>query len=1667
MQAIITQLAKTNENTGANSDLFVKRMTLQKLPKFNGNFSEWPRFKAIYTQTSLEGEFSPAENATRLLEALQQPALNKVQAKLINPENVEDAFAYLELNYGNSTMVYRSLVQEVMLAKDPNNNKLYIEFATRVTNLVSNLKAMNLVAQCIDPRLVMDLVNKLPASQQEKWIDYAQTKDSNDVRVFEEFLNKRVKLLMQLPEVMHEERSTRRGNVHVQNDASRTRYVKCALCQSMSHPIDKCKEFETLNVDSRWSKVKELKLCFGCLGRASHRLSECRTARTCNLNGCNRSHHRMLHQNYVNSQSQRNMPNSNQTNYNYRQPEAQSNQRRDARAQQSSSQSQSNVTGANFNVVSKSGSSFMILPVIIYANNKSVLTYAFLDYGSEFTLMEASLAREMNLSGTPEPFAMICAKENIVHEDSSIRTSVRISGVSSNKSIYSLHNVRTVENLGLPSGTLNADEIKETYPQLKGLSLPTYHNAQPQILIGVDNPKLIAYSKIQECANQGPVAARTRLGWCVFGQTQTKSTKRNLGRTFMLKDATHNDDYLHDLVKNYFMLENLGVKSSAETRKSKEHQRANEIVDTTLKYIGGRYEVGLIWKKDQITLPDSYPMAYSRLKQLENKMKRDEDLTRWYVNLINEYVRKVYCHKILPEEVNIKSDRTWYIPHFATVNLNKIPVKRRHVFDAAARVGKTSLNTELIPGPNNYNSISAVIFKSRQGKICVAADIKEMFLQIKIRPVDQAALRFLWRGTDYHREPEVYAMSSMIFGASCSPYLAQEIKNRHALNFQDQCPKAVEAIIKQHFMDDYLNSHETVNDAVEVAKQVIEIHQNAGFNLRNFVSNNDQVLSLLPQAEEIVKEVFLNPMQHDVTEKILGTYWNVLNDTYEFKLNYNKITPAILSYTRPPTKRELLRIVMSIYDPIGLLSHALIRAKVIIQETWRSGISWDQPITPLLFTKWKEWFEKFKEIKDLKIPRAYSLKLSEPHQIELHTFCDASEAAYACVIYFRIEFEDHVEVVLVTSKSKVAPNKVISVPRLELQAALLGVRLADTVIKEHTVKITNKTYWSDSKTVLSWVTTSDPQRLSQFVGVRVGEIVDTSKTEEWRKIPTKINVADDATKWSADTTYLNSRWFSGPPFLYLPKREWPPVESYSLEVEEELKGPVYVLHHPPISFQAVPDANFLSFIKTRAVIAYIIKFVRSCQVKTDKMIRQKTLNKLRLKKINLPILSVLEIEDAERLMIRKAQFDSFQTEYTALWNNQTLPAKSKLVPLTPIMDDSNIIRINSRIKATPKVSRSVIMPAILPNKHAITNMIVRHHHVKFAHQLQETVIASIRKNYWIINIRSAVRRVKSQCQFCKIRRARPVPPMMGELPKCRLDHGQKPFTHTGMDFFGPLEVSIFRRKVKRYVMIFACMVTRAVYLELACSLSTDSCILNLRNFLNRHGPVKHIYCDNGTNFHGAHNELRHQLEAMNSKLASTNNDYYISWHFNPPAASNFGGAYERLIQSVQRVLAVILREQAPQEETLRSALIECENIVNSRPLTHVPIECEDDEPLTPNHFLKLHQNCLPEPCDVNNVNLRKQWRIAQQITNNFWRRWLNEYLPELARRTKWYSQAPNINVGDIVLIVDNNAPRNQWRRGKIEKLYYGPDEIARVAIVNSKAKLYKRPLSKLAKLDLS
>ncbi|XP_041786483.1 uncharacterized protein LOC121601742 [Anopheles merus] len=395
--------------------------------------------------------------------------------------------------------------------------------------------------------------------------------------------------------------------------------------------------------------------------------------------------------------------------------------------------------------------------------------------------------------------------------------------------------------------------------------------------------------------------------------------------------------------------------------------------------------------------------------------------------------------------------------------------------------------------------------------------------------------------------------------------------------------------------------------------------------------------------------------------------------------------------------------------------------------------------------------------------------------------------------------------------------------------------------------------------------------------------------------------------------------------------------------------------------------------------------------------------------------------------------------------------------------------MRGRLDTCSIASESLRKLVILPRRHHVTELILLAYHVKYRHCNHRTAVNELRARYYIPRVLAEYNRIRHSCQYCKNANAAPKPPMMGSIPRCRTAVGQRAFTYTGLDYFGPMLVVVGRRTEKRWGVIFTCLTTRAIHLELAHSFNTTSCILAIRRFVARRGPPREIISDRGTNFIGASRELKEAVSEVNEdELMREFSTSTFRWTFNPPAAPHFGGCWERLVRSVKQILCKFNLPRLPSDEVLQSTLAEVELIVNSRPLTYVPLNDEMDMPITPNHLLLGSSDGTkrPVPFDDSPAAVAVTWRTTQRNADIFWKRWVADYLPTLTRRSKWFQSVRPIKEGDVVIIVDANLPRNTWPKGRVLAVVRSGDGQVRRATVQTANGILERPATKLAVLDV-
>ncbi|XP_075157632.1 uncharacterized protein LOC142230899 [Haematobia irritans] len=332
-------------------------------------------------------------------------------------------------------------------------------------------------------------------------------------------------------------------------------------------------------------------------------------------------------------------------------------------------------------------------------------------------------------------------------------------------------------------------------------------------------------------------------------------------------------------------------------------------------------------------------------------MQRDPEYARNYCEQINDYVQKGYARKLTEFEVKSLSPKTFYLPHFGVTTRNKPGI--RLVFDAAAKIENMSFNDALLCGPDLNKPLLGILMKFRQAQFAVDGDIKEMFHQIRVLSQDEQSQRFLWRDGKTTNPVGVYVMERIIFGANCSPTIAQFVKNYNAELYRAQFPRAVEGIVNRHYVDDYVDSFQDEDGAVQVVDDIIRIHKFGGFELRKIKSNSPKVMLKFGDVEA--------PDTFNIEGKengILGMHWSVKSDKFAFVLKLNKVDPRIISCNKRPTKRELLCLTMSIFDPFGFLADFVIIAKLLMQKVWRSGTDWDDEIKHDLYAYWEKWIHE-------------------------------------------------------------------------------------------------------------------------------------------------------------------------------------------------------------------------------------------------------------------------------------------------------------------------------------------------------------------------------------------------------------------------------------------------------------------------------------------------------------------------------------------------------------------------------------------------------------------------------------------------------------------------------------------------------------------------------------
>jgi hypothetical protein len=692
---------------------------------------------------------------------------------------------------------------------------------------------------------------------------------------------------------------------------------------------------------------------------------------------------------------------------------------------------------------------------------------------------------------------------------------------------------------------------------------------------------------------------------------------------------------------------------------------------------------------------------------------------------------------------------------------------------------------------------------------------------------------------------------------------------------------------------------------------------------------------------------------------------------------------------------------------------------------------------------------------------------------------------------------------IVCAKAKVTPLRLKSkmkcteMPRLELYSALMATRLVDSFTKMFPEIHPRIFLWTDSEVVLKWLNNPNIS-LKKYAVSPIGEILEKTQVNNWHYVSTKLNVADIATKIRKyDFGDPNSTWFTGPEFIRKPEADWPimkPTKQVNVITMDDnhQKFTRQIPYDSPVKLppndcamfddkriddiQPKYQARWESMVNIIALAFKIYYDGLIPLVKAKMLHNMPAREKLKKENDSFHRLVPADLLKAELFLVRRVQKQIIPDEYKSLAEGKSFKHEG-LAQLKAYIDTQGIIRIDSRVKLDTSIYPNQHQP-YLPRGHNITRSYLLFVHNKFRHICIESQIAYIRAQYWIPQLRQALRSIQSHCNICNHMRAKPIEPQMAILPNSRVDPTQHPFQVTGVDCMGPITVKIYTKTKKVWIMIFTCTLTRFCQFFILESLESIKVLEAIVSFHASNGPIQTFISDNGTNFIGAARFLNEQRSRTGHFLMNQNKvlgtllavKYKIEWKFIPPGSPWFGGFYERLIKEIKRALADTLEGETVTKTQLNIALQDACHRINCRPLTHNSICSQDDPVLTPHHLAKNRPGWpyLPGIAEPDDKDDRLIYSRGRLLADKIMKRFVDQYLPVLTATSKWTKDKGSLKIGDIVLLIEPTKTRHEWSRGKIvgfSKARTGQGRVANVFIKHDK--VVKRPVRKLARLFIT
>lgn len=1134
------------------------------------------------------------------------------------------------------------------------------------------------------------------------------------------------------------------------------------------------------------------------------------------------------------------------------------------------------------------------------------------------------------------------------------------------------------------------------------LADPSYYKAaRISVLLGLNVIPSI-YRDGQE-VRDGFIIQNTIFGWIISGSSppEPNSCKR---RVIMANVS------LTEYEQQCFGFWDILIRSGEASELDKKYCE-KLFLEKHKRMPDGRYVIPIPWLQNAPALGPTYNAATKFYLAQEEKRQRNPELMKLSNEFWSEYKNLNHMLPIPAELQKQESSNVHYLNWMSVMRSTAVTTKVRNVVMANLKTSTgVSLNDIILPGEPLQTEIFNILTSLRQYKYTYSGDVEKMFRQFLIEEKDRGMFRVLWRPSKDEPIGE-YWLTTVTYGTDCAPW--QALRGLHQIA-KDNAPdeRTAKIICTRTYMDDCITGGDEVEECREQIEKISDTLAAGKLTLTKWSANDSAVLADIEDEKKLSS--YLSKDESTSSHKLLGILYDADSDTYSFDIK----DPKNVKWT----KRGLLSVVASMYDPTGMLLPVIMHLRIMMQRLWLDKYDWDDKLDE----KTQQTFEKaiatLGQLRDVKIPRWTGS--TRGSAMMLVGFSDASGDGYAAVIYSRVKINDEYVVRLIAAKGRVCPlkskinleigSKIITMPKLELEAILLLTQLYSMVVRNFDELETSFIAYTDSAVALAWV--RNPDKVEQkVVRRRVDSIKKVIKPSQLHWIPSADNAADHPSRGLTPEQYLEcSQYTEGPAWL---KDEELPTTAMKEVSEEEIAV------HATRKIKKVEGNHFFDRFSS---FPSLLRFVAYCSRWIAKSKRERG------------DLTAHEITAARKKILVIEQQYSMPWEYNHLAETGEVPRRNWMVPLTPFIDHDGLIRVGGRL-AHAKIPYDQKHPILLKKGH-LTDLIIRDTHLKTMHGGVDLMERRIRELYWIPAVRSRIKKCTRSCTTCIRFRGVATQPIMGQLPETRVNPSAT-FERTGVDLAGPFSIRAsrikFEKVIKVWLALFICLATKAVHIEIVSDLTAENFIAAFTRFASRRSVPKHIYSDNGTNFVGSNRAMREAWDKIKAETKRQLAIREIKWHFINPYAPETGGLWERNIRSLKEFARKMANIETMVYEEFLTLVCRIEGILNSRPMYPGTGQPGEELALTPQHFL-TQQAWIPSTADFvshSKSPVTKRWIEVRKLVQHFWDKFSHEYLSTLMKTYKWRHPTRNLQVDDVVLIQDPNAVPATWKMGVITAVH--------------------------------